>query len=283
MPEPVAVEAGRTSNLRLRVLSAMVLIPVVLLAVAFGGLSFLALTIIMAGAAFWEWCEITDPKGPVWVRVVTNAGLLVGICFVGYHHLAWAALLWLAVFVVLILLAFRQRRAGWMAVGLLYVAIPSGGLLVLRGAGIGWYPILFLMLVVWVTDTAAYFGGRSLGGPKLWRRVSPKKTWSGALSGLAGALIVAAVLSASVHWRADALLVAVLLSIASQCGDLLESAVKRKFDVKDSGTLIPGHGGVLDRIDGLYGAAACAWLLASAGWAGGLFATPLLSAAGAAP
>ena len=126
--------------------------------------------------------------------------------------------------------------------------------------------ILFLFLVVWVTDIAAYFVGRRLGGPKLWRRVSPGKTWSGAIGGFLAALAVgygvalASGLSTPLGW----VVASGLLSVFSQVGDLFESALKRRFGVKDSGRIIPGHGGVMDRIDGLVGAAILGYALALA-------------------
>jgi phosphatidate cytidylyltransferase len=125
--------------------------------------------------------------------------------------------------------------------------------------------IMLLFAVVWVTDIAAYFAGRWLGGPKLWPQVSPKKTWSGALVGT-GTAILAGLTVASLaglgNWPALAIL-CLALSIASQLGDLFESAVKRRFGVKDAGTLIPGHGGLMDRLDGFVAAvfvAACVGL-----------------------
>jgi phosphatidate cytidylyltransferase len=171
-------------------------------------------------------------------------------------------------------------RIAWMAFGVVYLALPAAGLILLRQAvpPVGWASILLLLTVVWATDIAAYFAGRTFGGPKLWPRVSPKKTWSGALGGLAAALIaggaVAALTGAGGFWLGVVL--AAPLSIAAQAGDLFESAVKRRFGVKDSGTIIPGHGGVLDRVDGLLGAAALALLLAALGLGGGVLVLPAL-------
>ena len=112
-----------------------------------------------------------------------------------------------------------------------------------------------MLAVVWITDIGGYFAGRGIGGPKLWVRVSPKKTWAGAIGGLVGSLAVAAGFAAAGAGRMGPLLVlGTVLSVVSQLGDLFESAVKRRFGVKDSSNLIPGHGGVLDRIDGLVAA-----------------------------
>ena len=143
-------------------------------------------------------------------------------------------------------------------------------------APVGWAAVLFILVVVWATDIAAYFAGRGIGGPKLWPRVSPKKTWSGALGGTAAALVAGGLVVAlsGIGGFVTGAALAVPLSIAAQAGDLFESAVKRKFGVKDSGTIIPGHGGVLDRVDGLFGAAALAWLLAGLGLGGGILMLP---------
>jgi phosphatidate cytidylyltransferase len=119
----------------------------------------------------------------------------------------------------------------------------------------GLVALIFVLLVVWVTDIGGYFAGRGLGGPKLWPRVSPKKTWAGAFGGFAGSLAVAAGFAAFGFGKSLPLLVAAaVLSVASQLGDLFESAVKRRFGVKDSSHIIPGHGGLLDRLDGFVAA-----------------------------
>jgi phosphatidate cytidylyltransferase len=140
----------------------------------------------------------------------------------------------------------------------------------------GWAAVLFVFLVVWATDIAAYFGGRYFGGPKLWPAVSPNKTWSGAASGLAAAIAAGGLMAwaAGVPRAGTCFVLAGVLSVASQAGDLFESGMKRRFEVKDSGRLIPGHGGVLDRVDGLLAAAAAAWVLAALGLGGALLALP---------
>ena len=220
-----------SKNLVQRILSAAVLAPVVLLATWYGGAPFALIILLIAVLAFVEWVAMTRGRG-------------------------------------------GGERAIWLGFGALYVVLPTAALIVLRGGDpAGWVGIAFIFAIVWATDTAAYFGGRSIGGPKLWRRVSPGKTWSGALTGFvagiaAGVLVSRLGAGTSVPAAAGA---AALLSIAAQLGDLLESAVKRRFAVKDSGSVIPGHGGVLDRIDSLYGAAVAAWLLAAAGLSGQLF------------
>ena len=150
-----------------------------------------------------------------------------------------------------------MRRA-WCAAGLLYAAaLLIAPVLLRRDAAFGFAAILFLFVIVWLTDIAAYFVGRAIGGPKLMPRVSPKKTWSGAiggtLAGVLGGVVVAQ--QFGVASLAAVAVVALVLSVVSQAGDLLESAIKRQFDAKDASQLIPGHGGLMDRLDGFVAAA----------------------------
>jgi phosphatidate cytidylyltransferase len=131
-----------------------------------------------------------------------------------------------------------------------------------RDQTFGFSALMLILLVVWATDSAGYFAGRGFGGPKLWPRVSPKKTWAGAVGGFAASLFVAAGFAAFGLARpGPALLLAAVLSVASQLGDLFESAVKRRFGVKDSSHIIPGHGGLLDRLDGFVAAVVLAAVL----------------------
>jgi len=143
--------------------------------------------------------------------------------------------------------------AAWMLAGLVYAGILLLGPVALRrDAEFGFAAILFLFAVVWVTDIAAYFTGRALGGPKLWPAVSPKKTWSGAIGGMLGA-VAAGLLILWLMGLAIAPMLAIVaaaLSAISQGGDLIESSIKRHFGAKDASHLIPGHGGLMDRLDG---------------------------------
>jgi phosphatidate cytidylyltransferase len=154
----------------------------------------------------------------------------------------------------------------WLAGGILYGGLPGIAAVALRGpapigeASLGLAAIAFVFGVVWATDTAAYFAGRTFGGPKLAPRFSPKKTWSGAIGGISAAILAGLLVGRWVPGSsATALgLVAAALSALSQVGDIGESAMKRHFGVKDSGRLIPGHGGIMDRVDGLVVALTCA-------------------------
>lgn len=153
--------------------------------------------------------------------------------------------------------------AKWLIAGALYIAIPSGALIWLRGESTpGMITIFWLFAVVWSADIAAYLSGRGIGGPKLAPSISPKKTWAGFIGGVTCATVVAGAFA--LYWDESPLSLALwgaVVAIASQAGDLLESGVKRRFGVKDSSALIPGHGGVLDRVDALVAGAVAMALL----------------------
>lgn len=153
---------------------------------------------------------------------------------------------------------------GWIVAGIAYAGVLLVAPLVLRSDGeFGFLAMLILFGVVWTTDVLGYFAGRAFGGPKLMPTISPKKTWSGAIAGTLGAMIVAVLLAksfGSFHVIAIAL-VALLLSTTAQLGDLFESWIKRRFGAKDASQLIPGHGGVMDRLDGFWAAALVACVI----------------------
>lgn len=270
MASEVAGAAGR-SELRMRVISAAVLAPVALAAEIYGRLPFAALVTLVAAIAFWEWTTIvgaTNMPTPRWAGL---ALLVVGLLGLALVKADWAPALIAVPVLAFVVLGIFMPRLRWLSRGMAYVAVPCAAFIMLRQSEpFGWAAILYILIVVWATDIAAYFGGRAIGGPKLWPKVSPKKTWSGALTGLFAAILAggATVALTGAGHPLTGLLLAIPLSIAAQAGDLFESSMKRRFGVKDSGTIIPGHGGVLDRVDGLFGAAALAWLIAVLGLGG---------------
>jgi phosphatidate cytidylyltransferase len=206
-----------TSELGLRVASSLVLAAITLFATYVGGWLFAALWLLAAFAIFVEWIMMT------------------------------------------------RYEPRWMVLGFAYaMVIAIVPPLVREHPNLGIAAILWMFGVVWFTDIAAYFTGRALGGPKLWPAISPNKTWSGFLGGLAAAVIAGAAINGIASRFGSnppvSFIVVILLSgvasILSQLGDLGESALKRRFGAKDSGRLIPGHGGVMDRLDGFWAVAA---------------------------
>ena len=168
--------------------------------------------------------------------------------------------------VILMIIGAREKlsRGAWLGGGLLYIGVPCVALVWLRAdAEMGRGLILWLLAVVWATDTGAYLVGRAVGGPKLAPAISPSKTWSGAVGGILCALAVAVVTTTvtTIAKPLTFLLVSGMVAIAAEWGDLLESSVKRYFGVKDAGRIIPGHGGALDRVDGLLLAAPVAGMM----------------------
>jgi phosphatidate cytidylyltransferase len=154
-------------------------------------------------------------------------------------------------------------RPEWLIAGVVYAGAFLAAMILLRDSPLGREAILWIFALVWATDSAAYFGGRAIGGPKLWPKVSPGKTWSGAIVGtIAGVIAGLAILAAlSVPLHPMHAVLGLVIVIAAQLGDLLESAIKRRFHVKDTSQLIPGHGGVMDRCDSLVAAAVVALVL----------------------
>ncbi len=253
----------RWGDLRKRVLSAVLLAPTALACIWFGADAWTALMAVAAGGLAWEWVSLCNERP--WRMpglAVPVAVLLAGLVAV-WDRERWAIVVLAAGTATVWLLSRRSA----LAFGVVYVGLASVALIWLRGDGAtGRANVLFLVVVVWASDVGAYVAGRLLGGPKLAPAISPGKTWAGAAGGLLAAMLVGEAagyaLGATVHGRAA--LVAGLLGLAAQGGDLLESAIKRRFGVKDSGRLIPGHGGVLDRLDGLLTAAPAAAVLALA-------------------
>ena len=251
----------RSSELRLRVLSSVVLIALVLALTWAGGIWYRLLVAAIAGTIFYEWQAMAGERNPAIHRLV--GGVLVGILLLvlifGYSNSNLLAML-VAVVVAGAAHAFYLRAGTWIVAGIGYAGLSALALAATRGAdGAGLAATLFLFAVVWSTDIGAYFVGRSLGGPKLAPSVSPGKTQSGAIGGAVAGIVAGVAVALIAGSSAGVFLVAciaLLLSAVSQVGDLFESALKRRNAVKDSGHIIPGHGGVMDRVDGLVAAAA---------------------------
>jgi phosphatidate cytidylyltransferase len=248
-----AVEQG-AHNLLMRVIAALVLAPLALAIAYAGGWLWTALVTLAAIGLYAEWLMIVGASRDtrvVMAGVVTLAISGLGLA-IGRIDAAFLALI---IGLAGVALLSSERRL-WTATGFLYAAAAEiASVLVRLDQTKGFAALILVLLVVWVTDIGGYFAGRGIGGPKLWPRVSPKKTWAGSIGGFVVSLVVAGGFAAlGLGKTGPILLLGAALSIASQLGDLFESAVKRRFGVKDSSHIIPGHGGLLDRLDGFVAA-----------------------------
>lgn len=287
MAQPAERPAG-LSNLQKRILSAAVLLPVAIAAIVFGHPYFSVLVIVFAGLMAWEWTSVAAhvrapgqtssvPRPTVrgWRMVAAIAGvtavLAVGLAaFDGLGPHVWYVLLAGGTVLVAASLFTGGQRLIWFVAGIVYVAVPAVALVVVRADAIsGRAALIWIIALVVAADTGGYIAGRTIGGPKLAPRISPNKTWAGLGGAVVGAalvgLLTAFVLNHTDVWKLT--LISAGLGLLEQGGDLVESAFKRHFGVKDTSQIIPGHGGVLDRVDGLLAVAVA--VLALNSWAGG--------------
>lgn len=252
------------TNLQIRILSAAVLGLVVLALVWMGGIVCRTLAAAAAGVMFYEWSAMRSSPSSSAHRALGAACLaVVLVCLVAGLPALWLFAAAAAAVAVTALHGRLSGQGGWEAAGLAYAAISGLTLALLRGDDrAGLLAILFLFATVWATDVLAYFVGRTLGGPKLAPSISPGKTWSGAIGGALGGTAAGAAFAALTGWGGWwAAAVALALAVVSEIGDLLESYVKRRQGVKDSSNLIPGHGGVMDRVDALVAAGWALYLI----------------------
>lgn len=253
--EPQNLEpGGLQSNLARRVMAALVLAPLAIAAAWFGGWFWAVLVTLTVIGLFGEWMMIIDNLRRsvlMWGFLALAAAGFAGA--VGHWEIANLSIA-LGLF-AMFLFSTPSLRA-WSAIGFGYTAAALFACILLRrDPSYGFVALIFVFLVVWITDILGYFVGRGVGGPKLWVRVSPKKTWSGAIGGVVGSLLFSGAFAAAGYGKlGPLLLLGTVISVISQFGDLFESALKRQFGVKDSSQIIPGHGGLLDRLDGFMAA-----------------------------
>ncbi|GGK26451.1 phosphatidate cytidylyltransferase [Salinarimonas ramus] len=273
MPAPGPQQGGRgflRSETGIRLLSSLVLVALALASAWAGGPFLAAFWLLAAGAAAIEWRQVGKLERPLPMRFALFAGILAASILSVVDPPSAVVLVVAALAILAVLAAGRGRRDRvWGLVGLgVTTILATAPVLVREHPALGLTGLLWIFAVVWGTDVAAYFTGRALGGPKLAPRISPGKTWSGFFGGLAVGTLLGTLVAAigeglgwerPLSWFALVLLAA-LASVVGQIGDLAESALKRHFKVKDSSKLIPGHGGVLDRIDAF--TAVCAFVLA---------------------
>jgi phosphatidate cytidylyltransferase len=262
--EPEAASAETVSgqrNLVARIASAVVLVPLAIAAAYAGGWYWTALVTLCAIGLFVEWLMVIGVAGNAPLVVTGAAILAIAAPFLALRNVD------VALFVLMlgvVAVAFRSSAPrSWAVGGFLYAAAAlASSILVRLDHSEGFVALIFILLVVWCTDIGGYFAGRAIGGPKLWPRVSPNKTWAGAAGGFVLSLIVAGGFASNgVGKMGPLLMTAAALSVASQLGDLFESAIKRRFGVKDSSHIIPGHGGLMDRLDGYVAAVVLAAIL----------------------
>lgn len=258
----------KSRELGLRIAAAAVLIPVVLAIVWHGGWWFAVLLVVAGGLMAQEWCAIVHPGSPAQLALHLVAVLAAALVS-GLLGGAAAAVCIAAIWLIAGLHAQRVSTASrfWAFAGVPYVALPVAALFALRSdPAYGLTAVVWLMVVVWSADTAAYAAGRGIGGPKLAPAISPNKTWAGLGGAAVGAAVAGGVAGwlMELPWLGPVVLIAALLGVVEQLGDLFESSLKRQYSVKDSGTIIPGHGGMLDRVDGLVAAALAAVLIGMA-------------------
>ena len=246
------------TSLNSRVISALILAPLVAGAIYIGSpvydLLVLAAIVVMA----WEWRRLCAAQH------FDTAGIIMTIAVVGATGLTWFQQVGLAVLlvaagalIVFFMIAGSEGKSSiWTIAGLLAVGLTGISLILIRRIGDDWSVTMWLLVAVWATDINAFFVGRTVGGPKLAPQISPGKTWSGLIGGIVGAVgwSVIWALWTGVEQVGTVALLGAAIAIFAQLGDLGVSRVKRRYGVKDTGTLIPGHGGLLDRVDGIMGA-----------------------------
>ncbi len=258
--------------LRLRVLTALTLLPIVLSAIYFGGWLFYIFVMIASFLLVHEWVYMLKSSNPKNIRAV----LMLIILPVVFSAIALSPdqtlVIWIGLMGVCALISFGLHIEKFVLLGgYAYLSLPLVALIFLRQLEAGAQLVFYLFVVVWLTDIFAMLFGKTIGGPKLSPIISPNKTWAGLLGGMMGAAFGGVIIALVFGWQfgepfslKEAGIIAclsALLAVIAQFGDLLESWIKRKYDVKDSGSILPGHGGILDRVDGVISVLVVAFLV----------------------
>lgn len=254
----VADLSGKFADLRLRLISALAVGAVALLCIWFGSIWIALLAALAALGMILEWRSITaHAGGPAGIDVAPYAlAAILAVLVLQFGPASAAVVLLFGLVLAGFLWDLRRGRGAaglWSVAGAIYVGAAGMAFVALRGVEpYGFLSIVWAAIVVIAADVGGYFAGRTVGGPKLWPAVSPNKTWAGLLGGIALAFLVGGVFSWATTgtYFYQVCTVSAVAALLAQAGDLAESALKRHFGVKDAGTLIPGHGGLLDRLDG---------------------------------
>ncbi len=246
-------EGSKYADLTPRIASAIVLIGIAAVGFAAGGIWAALLIAVVSMIMLWEFARLTRFNAGYFMPVMVATGAIS--ILITWQTSAWVGML---ILVVGMLALYRENRREWAlsALGLAYVGGAALAIYTIYVGANGIWNLFWVILVVVLSDIGGYFAGRTFGGPKLWPAISPKKTWSGTLGGWGLAVVGGIIIAIFTPYQLFfAILVSLVLCIAAQAGDLLESWVKRKQGVKDASNLIPGHGGFLDRFDALMAAA----------------------------
>ncbi|TNE60054.1 MAG: phosphatidate cytidylyltransferase [Alphaproteobacteria bacterium] len=268
----------KSSGFGTRLISALVMVPMAIAVVYYGDWVLVGFVTFAVAVMSFEWNRLTRQEGQKksFYGLIVTHSVTVAVASFFAMKAAWGlafAALGVGGLVILVMMIPKRRSPLWPLLAIPYFGLPGMGLLWLRasasmteelaGTNSGLAVVVWLFFVVWASDGGGYIFGKSIGGPKLAPRISPKKTWSGFLGGAFLAGIMGLIAASVLDWEIarDIIILSLILSVISQVGDLVESAIKRHFDVKDIGSFIPGHGGVMDRMDGLLFAMAAAALL----------------------
>jgi phosphatidate cytidylyltransferase len=261
---PLAARLG--SDFAPRLISGVAMAAVAAACTFLGAAPFAVLVVAVTIVLSWEWGRLVHGRDGDLVIAVHACAAAGAAVLAAFDKGGLGLLVVLPIGAILAMLLTLGRNSGYSALGVFYAGLPAVALIWLRSADSwGLLAIVFLIVIVVASDTAGFLAGRLLNGPKLWPRLSPNKTWAGLVGALATSSIIAAFFGFAIPGSSAVRLAATgaMLSLVAQAGDLAESAFKRRFGAKDASSLIPGHGGVMDRVDGLIAAASAAGMMAS--------------------
>ncbi|MGQ5702277.1 phosphatidate cytidylyltransferase [Sandaracinobacteroides sp. A072] len=252
--DPATPPPAARSGLVSRIVIGLFLAVLAMADIWVGGPAFTALVLLGVCLIFWEWAVMHHTPGHWRIPGLGAIGATAVLAHVG-RPVEALLVLGTSILVFAILSAMvRMPGKRWLSTGLAYAGLPAVALIWMRGQTDGFALVMWTMALVWVTDSLAYFSGRSIGGPKIWPAISPNKTWAGLIGGALGAALFSGLYAGTYLWEGRHLLLALVgaaLAVVAQAGDFFESWLKRRAGVKDSGRLLGSHGGIMDRVDGL--------------------------------